>query len=486
MTLLAPPANAGSGLDGAAEGPAAARHDALARISDGDEAWWTGHRGEATRAWRAALELSRDGMEPRDAAAELLARLRLLHVDGSIAPFVHERALYEALDACPVREPWCVVARADMELWLPTFVGADPSRVPDLLADSPLVGPAAARVAVATGDRTRLEAVTDEDLDGMGRGIRTSGRLWPQAPGTWVVTGGVGGAPGAGFGAFARFVHPDLGWEAHRLELTGAADTLGGYAAAASLRTSWEVPVFAAVSAARSRAYVWHDGSPRRYTISGVRGAFAVSTREGPLWLSFGAAGRTERLEDVTLDGQASDTPLDVATAGPTLAIGVGDLTGASCARGPCVGGRASVEGAFGGYDLVAGTLDLRAHPRVGRGRLALRGLASGVASADGADPDPPFHRLATAGGNELLRGVPSGRFRDVLLLAVQTEARHPIVGPLEGAVFTDVASVEGLHWTAGGGLRLVLPPGRENVTRLDVGAGPDGWGVVVAYGEAL
>jgi hypothetical protein len=29
-----------------------------------------------------------------------------------------------------------------------------------------------------------------------------------------------------------------------------------------------------------------------------------------------------------------------------------------------------------------------------------------------------------------------------------------------------------------------VLPPTNENVTRIEVGAGPDGWGLVVAMGQ--
>jgi len=39
---------------------------------------------------------------------------------------------------------------------------------------------------------------------------------------------------------------------------------------------------------------------------------------------------------------------------------------------------------------------------------------------------------------------------------------------------------------SAGGGLRLVLPPERDNTTRLDVGFSPHGWGVVLAFGETF
>ena len=80
---------------------------------------------------------------------------------------------------------------------------------------------------------------------------------------------------------------------------------------------------------------------------------------------------------------------------------------------------------------------------------------------------------------------MPAGYYRDETLGFGQLELRHPLEQPIELALFLDTAFIDGLHWTAGGGLRLVLPPDRRNVTRLDVGFGEGTWGVVVSWGDA-
>jgi hypothetical protein len=486
----------------------------LARVSDGDAAWWTGDRGTAARAWRLALaEAQAAPRSPEAWAAEAMARLRLLHVGGSIAPFVHERALYRALDSCPVGEPWCDLAAADAELWLPTFIGADPAQVPVLLRGSPLAGPAAARIAVATEDRTALDALDDEALDGMGRGIRAGGRLRAEEPGTWSLNVGAGGAPGAGFAVFGRFAHPDLAWRGHLLDVTGSVDTLGGYLAAGTVRTATDVPLTVALSASRARAWTWNADVPTPYGVTGARAAAAAGLRLGgrgaadaeqapdaatadPLaapvataGLSLGLAGRIERFEGVGLDGLPAGVPIDAATAGPTATLVLGELwTG--------TGVRVAIDSAFGGYTHLSTTLDLRAHPHIGRATVALRVLGTVVPTGRDGDPDAilppafgagsPFHRLPTLGGSETLRGQSAGRYRDVLVGVAQIEARHPIVGPLHGAVFWDGGWAEGAHWTAGGGLRLALPTAPQAATRLDVGAWPGGWGVVAGIGEAF
>jgi hypothetical protein len=99
---------------------------------------------------------------------------------------------------------------------------------------------------------------------------------------------------------------------------------------------------------------------------------------------------------------------------------------------------------------------------------------------------DAIFWRLPGAGGSQLLRGQASGRYRGSLL-SLQAEFRYPIIGPLWGAAFADSAWIEeGLHWSSGGGLRLVLPPAGLNTTRLDLGFGEGSWGVVLGWGEAF
>ena len=84
------------------------------------------------------------------------------------------------------------------------------------------------------------------------------------------------------------------------------------------------------------------------------------------------------------------------------------------------------------------------------------------------------------------MRGEPAGRWRAPTLFALQAEARYPLLGPLEAAVFVDSARIDGWHATVGGGVRIVLPPEGMNTTRLDIGIGPGSWGLVVGWGEAF
>ncbi len=433
----------------------------LAAISRGDFAWWTGDRRTAWREWRAALDLARasDGSASYGAAyaAEAMARVRLLQLGGSVAPFVHEAALNRALRACPDAEPWCWIAAADAELFMPRFTGADPARVPALLADSPLKGPAAARVAVATGATPEA----DPGLDGMGRGIVATGRPRPPGPGTWVLGVGVGGAPGAGVALQARFLHPDLGWKAHRLELTGGADTRGGAAASGTLVTATTPAWFAGVAGARIVADTWDAGERASYALISARVGGGVAPRVGVFHFQLGAWARDDILAGVP-----------APTAGPSLSVTAGNLLE--------TGVRAGIDTGFGTYTHVGLSLDGRVHPSLAGGTLAARLGVTHVPT------DSPFYRLPTAGGADLLRGLPAGRFRASTVAAGQVECRRPLIGPLEGAIFVDSAYAEGWHVTAGGGVRLVLPPARWNVTRLDVGVGPEGWGVVAAWGEAF
>ena len=218
----------------------------------------------------------------------------------------------------------------------------------------------------------------------------------------------------------------------------------------------------ATLSASRLVADRWVDDAPVPYQLAVGRLSLGGLVRRGAISASVAAVGRVE----------AEDLADPSLLAGPAAALTLASATTTV---------RFAGEADFGAYTWVGLTLDARAHTPIGHGELAGRVLATGVPT-----PDVPFHRLPTAGGAELLRGLPAGRFRAPTLYALQIEGRYPIVGPLHAAAFVDAARVEGDHFTAGGGLRLVLPPGRDNVTRVDVGFGPEGWGVVVAWGEAL
>lgn len=452
--------------------------EALAEISEGDRAWWSGDRGAAYAAWRRALVLAlaaaaespdtqaRPATRPPERAsaqaraAEAMARVRLLQLGGTTAPFVHEARLNAALANCPTTEPWCVIAAADWELFMPAFTGANPARVPELLAGSPLPGPAAARITVATGDQTALDALPTEALDGMGAGMRQTRRIRPPAPGTWVLGLGVGGAPGAGVGLTVRFVHPDLAWRGHRLEVTAGGDSRLGFSVASSLRTATRPGWVFGVSGARVVADRWEGDVATPYALGTLRGYAAVAPRWQDVTLLAGASVRAD-----WIDGAAY-------VAGPLAAVTLGDLTRD--------GARVTVDTSFGTYTHLALSGEWRAHPPLEGGELAIRLAGTHVPTAS------PFYRLPTAGGADLLRGLPAGRFRAPTVLAAQAEYRRVLVGPLHGAAFVDTAWVDGPHVTAGLGVRLVLPPARENVTRLDIGFGPEGWGVVAAWGDAF
>jgi hypothetical protein len=442
--------------------------DALTAISTGDRAWWHGDRGAAVRAWQGALDEAGDGA--RGHAIEAMARVRLLQLGGNAGPFVHEAKLDRALADCPTTEPWCAIAAADWALFMPAFTGADPGDVPALLAGSPLLGPAVARLAVATGDATPLAALPDDALDGMGLGIRETGRLRPPAPGTWVVGLGVGGAPGAGVGLTVRLVHPDLAWKAHRLEVVAGGDTRGGMLLSGTLVTATRPSRVASATLARAVGDLWVGATPTPYALGTGRLSLAVAPRWGELGVQVGGSVRGDILGPIGGEPSADGGPLLVA--GPSAAVSAGDAADAWV--------RVGVDTGFGSYTHVALTAETRLHPTVAGGTLAMRAAITTVPT------DSPFFRLPTAGGTDLLRGLPAGRYRDDTVFAGQVEYRHTLWGPLRGALFVDTARAEGWHVTAGGGLRIVLPPDRFNVTRLDVGAGPDGWGVVAAWGEAF
>ncbi len=428
---------------------------ALAAISDGDHAWWTGDRGAAVASWQRALAAAE---APEDDAVEVMARVRLLQLTGNVAPFVHERKLQVALEQCSPTEPWCAIAGADVELFMPAFTGADPRRVPSLLAGSPLQGPAAARVAVATGDTQALAALAIVALDGMGRGILETGRRSAMNPGTWVLGVGVGGAPGAGLAVLVRFVHPDLAWSQHRLELVASADTRGGFSVVSGLRARGGLPTAYGLSGGRIVADLWTGDHAVAWSLGTTRAYAAITPRWGGVGLTLGASGRVDVTSEVW------------PVAGPfaTISLGEGDVF------------RVSADTAFGAYTHLALGADWSARQPLAGGTLALHAAVTHVPT------DSPFWRLPSAGGTDVLRGLPAGRFRVSTLGVGQFEYRHVLIGPLYGAAFVDGAWADGAHVTVGGGLRVVLPPDRENVTRLDVGVGPEGWGLVAAWGEAF
>ena len=388
-----------------------------------------------------------------------MARVRLLKLSGNYAPILHELPLDRALRSCPDSDPWCAIAWADFQLWMPAFTGADPARVPELLTGSPLVGPASARLAWASGDLSRLAT---QDLDGMGQGLREVG-LHPPDPGTWVLSLGLSGAPGAGIGALASFQHPDLGWQQHQLALRAGGDSRGGFSGLFSLR----------IFTGRALRPLFYAAGGRlvtdRYDAAGERELYVQGTARGGAGLAWTAGPLT-----ATLGGQARGDFFEGSwylANGPWLSFSLTPRRSLSLT--------AVAEAGFGSGESFSGSLNLRALPPLWGGTLALRLGFWGV--------EGPEWREWTAGGAELLRGQPAGRWRGSVFVPAQVEYRHRLVGPLQAAAFVDTVAIDGRwHWSLGGGLRLLLPPEELNVTRVDVGVGEGSWGVVVAWGQAF
>ncbi len=105
-----------------------------------------------------------------------------------------------------------------------------------------------------------------------------------------------------------------------------------------------------------------------------------------------------------------------------------------------------------------------------------------------------PLVQLSELGGDELLRGMYEGRFRDRCLFGAQAEVRYALVGRLRGVAFSSLGMVAPTatswsgppRWTAGGGIRYELDRTAHTVVRADLGAGPDGAGFILTFGEAF
>ncbi|WPR76727.1 BamA/TamA family outer membrane protein [Algoriphagus sp. NG3] len=113
---------------------------------------------------------------------------------------------------------------------------------------------------------------------------------------------------------------------------------------------------------------------------------------------------------------------------------------------------------------------------------------------------DIPFNQLALMGGDSMMRGYYSGRFRDNNQIASQIEMRFlPL--PLGfskrigAAAFAGAATVfpdfnnlnlDKFAWSAGAGLRFLLFPKKDIYTRLDYALTAEGSGFYIFIGEAF
>jgi hypothetical protein len=109
---------------------------------------------------------------------------------------------------------------------------------------------------------------------------------------------------------------------------------------------------------------------------------------------------------------------------------------------------------------------------------------------------DPPFQLLPAIGGQNLLRGVYDGRYRDRYALAGQAEYRAHLWWRFGAVAFLGAGQVarrggdfriDGLHPTGGGGLRFTLDPRERMNLRVDYGMGQGGTsGLYITVGEAF
>ena len=420
-----------------------------AALDAGDRAWCDQDRQGARSEWEQAAE----GEDP---AITAMAELRLLLVSGNLGLMIHGPRADRALAQCPAGQPWCDLARADYALIL-AALGLPHDREQALWlaerAASDLPGPAQARRVWAGA--APVESLAALDRDGLGDGLLAAGG-WPAGPGTWALTLGAVGAPGLGTGGLLRLDHPDVRWR------------------------GWSLTAEASLTS-------------RGIGQSSVRLATA-----GRLWSAWSLSGG-----HLLIDNFATAETVELWTLSAFAAPGVRVGKWALWAGPMLRFARADVD--VPGHGLSAGLVSsgplhlqlsaehaLTYRHTLGRARLtAERPLAGGalvgqVQGAAAPGSQAPWWRLPSAGGGEVLRSAPAGRWRGEWLTGAALEWRHPLIGPLGGALFTEAAYLDGLHPGAGLGLRLALPPRPTGVARLDVARGEEGWEISGGWGQAL
>jgi hypothetical protein len=109
-----------------------------------------------------------------------------------------------------------------------------------------------------------------------------------------------------------------------------------------------------------------------------------------------------------------------------------------------------------------------------------------------------PFNQLALVGGESLMRGYYTGRFRDKNYIAAQAEYRWlPFPGSKRfgGALFASAGTVapsfgvmtlKDIHPAAGVGLRFLVFPKKDIFIRTDFALTPEGTGFYIYTGEAF
>jgi len=146
---------------------------------------------------------------------------------------------------------------------------------------------------------------------------------------------------------------------------------------------------------------------------------------------------------------------------------------------------------ALGGDVAVQRTIvDLRGYFDIGGGHIiALQGMGTMIGGS------APYFLLAPLGGEMVMRGYYTGRYRDKILLAGQVEYRKIFFWRIGGAIFAgggDVAPdfaafhLRDLKPTYGAGVRYLLDTKEKVTLRIDYGRGRGTDGIYLAIKEAF
>jgi hypothetical protein len=443
----------------------------LASLHAGDRAWFEGDRRAAVQAWRQAAS----GQDP---AAEAMARLRLLMFSGNLGMAVHGPRIDQALARCDGEGVWCRLAEVDYHLLAPAEVGADVERG-RLLAqelEGELAGPALARLMLLEPEERSLRRLAGLKRDGLGDGLVASGGAPPAYEGTWLLGLGLLGGPGLGFGAGLHFVHPDLFLRGHDLALEAGGTSRGSawLSAAGSSAGTWYGHGDATLS--RWVWDLWSEDEVQEWRVEGAQAALGPGLRLDHLRVELGARARWDRFQDQALAG-----------IGPELGLALDHRSGwGASRRGWMLGSDwGAALGALGSdYEHLSGQAEARGYLGGPWDTVLAGRLVGERAFLDGA----PWYLQPSAGGPDVLRGAPAGRYRGRSLAAADLEWRRMITSGLEAVVFGCGAWVEETGWHPGGGLglRLMMPPRQLNVVRLDFAVSDAGWAVTTGWGEVF
>jgi len=141
-------------------------------------------------------------------------------------------------------------------------------------------------------------------------------------------------------------------------------------------------------------------------------------------------------------------------------------------------------------YTFSTAVLDLRRYLPVTPGHVLALELLSELQLGT-----VPFFKLSTLGGEDRLRGLYEGRFRDKAMWVAQAEYRLPLFWRVSGVGHAGIGQVASSaaafaftapEWSFGFGLRLLLNNDERLNLRIDSGLSREGYGIYVGIGEAF